>query len=83
VGIFHDPAIRYLVGQQRSTLDFDRALAEGQTVIANLPSGRLQGSNRLLAALLVAKFKGAVYRRPQNAGPYALILDEFQEMIGW
>jgi hypothetical protein len=83
VGIFHDPAIKYLIGQQESTIDLDRALDEGHTIIANFPSGRLHGSNHLLAALLVAKFKGAVYRRPTGAKPYAIFLDEFQEMIGW
>src|SRR3989442_10585046 len=76
VGIFHDPAIRCLIGQQHSTLDLDRALEDGQTIIANFPSGRLHGSNHLLAALLVAKFKGAVYRRPQDARTYAVFLDE-------
>jgi hypothetical protein len=78
---FHDPALKYVVGQERSTLDFDRALQSGQTIIANLSAGSLRGNNYLLAALLVAKLKAAVYHRPPDADPYAVFLDEFQEMF--
>lgn len=76
-----DPSLRYLVGQQRGTLDFDAALATGQIILCNLSSGRLRGNSYLLAALLIAAFKNAVYRRPTNAKPYSVILDEFQEMV--
>ncbi len=78
---FYDPALKHVIGQSRSTLDFDVALREGQTVIANLSGGTLQGNSFLLAALLVAAFKAAVYRRPTGARAYAVFLDEFQEMI--
>jgi hypothetical protein len=78
---FHDPTLKYVVGQERSTLDFDRALRNGQTVIANLSAGSLRGNNYLVAALLVAKLKAAVYHRPPGADPYAVFLDEFQEMF--
>ncbi len=81
LSIFQDPTLRYVVGQQQSTLDFDRALASGQSIIANLSAGSLRGNNYLLAALLVAKLKAAVYRRDRNAAPYAVFLDEFQEMF--
>ncbi len=81
LSVFHDPSIKYVVGQNEGTLDFDKALAEGYTILANLSSGRLRGNNFLLAALLVAKLKAAVYHRPQGAKPYAIFLDEFQEMI--
>jgi hypothetical protein len=83
LSVFHDPALKYILGQQHGTLDLERALAEGQTIIANFSSGRLRGNQHLLAALLVAKFKGAVYRRPADAPPYAVVLDEFQEMLPW
>jgi hypothetical protein len=81
LSVFHDPAVKYVVGQEHSTLDFCRALRSGQTVIANLSAGGLPGNNYLLAALLVAKLKSAVYGRPPNAKPYSVFLDEFQEMF--
>ena len=81
VGVFHDPAIRYLVGQQSGALDFDDALRNGVSILANFSSGELRGNCYLVAALLVAAFKNAVYRRPTNARPYSVILDEFQEML--
>ena len=81
ISVFHDPTLRYLVGQQRGALDFDAALANGQIILANLSSGRLRGNSYLLAALLVAAFKNAVYRRPPDAKPYSVVLDEFQEML--
>jgi hypothetical protein len=81
LSVFHDPALRYVVGQEQSTLNLENALGQGQTVLANLSSGNLRGNNFLLAALLVAKLKAAVYRRHAGARPYSVFLDEFQEMV--
>jgi hypothetical protein len=81
LSVFQDPTLRYLVGQQHGALDFDAALAKGHIILANLSSGRLRGNSYLLAALLMAAFKNAVYRRPPNAKPFGVILDEFQEML--
>ncbi len=81
LSLFLDPMLKYVVGQAKGALDFDSALKEGQTVIANLSSGRMRGNNYLLAALLVSKFKNAVYRRPPGARLYAVFLDEFQELV--
>src|SRR5437879_2583696 len=81
LSVFHDPALKYVVGQQKGTLDLGKVLAGQETIIANLSSGKLRGNNFLLAALLVAKFKNEVYRRPPGARPYAVFLDEFQEMV--
>jgi hypothetical protein len=81
MSVFHDPTLRYLVGQQRGTLDFDSALKNGQIILCNLSSGRLRGNSYLLAALLMAAFKNAVYRRPLNAKEHGVVLDEFQEMV--
>jgi len=81
LSVFHDPALKYVVGQQSGTLDLGKTMARQETIIANLSSGKLRGNNFLLAALLVAKFKNEVYRRPPGARPYAVFLDEFQEMV--
>jgi hypothetical protein len=81
LSVFHDPALKYVVGQRLGSLDFDRLLAQGQTLLVDLSGGRLRGNSYLLAALLVAKLRGAVYRRPANSHVYSVILDEFQEMV--
>jgi hypothetical protein len=81
LSVFHDPTLKHVVGQEHSTLDFERALQSGQSIIANLSAGSLRGNNYLLAALLVSKFKAAVYRRQGDGIPYSVFLDEFQEMI--
>lgn len=81
LSVFHDPTLKYVVGQRPGTLDFDRALSARQTLLVDLSGGRLRGNSYLLAALLVAKLKPAVYRRPGDAPGYSIILDEFQEMV--
>jgi hypothetical protein len=81
LSVFHDPTVRYIVGQQPGSLDFDRLLASGQTLLVNLASGQLRGNSYLLGALLLAKFKTAVYRRSIAAKPYSIVLDEFQELM--
>jgi type IV secretory pathway TraG/TraD family ATPase VirD4 len=81
LSVFQDPAVKHVVGQSESTFDFCNALQSGQTIIANLSGNGLPGNNFLLAALLVAKLKSAVYHRPPDAGQYAIFLDEFQEML--
>jgi len=79
----HDPILRYTLGQQQGTLDFDEVLSRGQTVIADFSSGQMSGINHLLGALVVLSFQGAVMRRPADAQPYLFILDEFQEVVAW
>lgn len=81
VSLFNDPVLRYMVGQQQSTLDFDEALAKGHNLFNNFSSGHLGGNDFLAAALLMPTFKNAVYRRPPGARPYSVFLDEFQEMV--
>jgi hypothetical protein len=83
LSIFTRPPLRYLFGQQKGALDLDRALAEGRTILAKFPSGELYGNHYVIAALLIAKLKAAVYRRPSHAKPYVVLLDEFQEIVGW
>jgi hypothetical protein len=81
LSVFHDPSLRCLIAQAQGALDFDAALANGDIIVANLSSGQLRGNGYLVAALLVAAFRNAVYRRPADARPYSVVLDEFQEML--
>lgn len=77
-----DPMLRYMLGQRDSALDLDGLLAEGRSLIVNLSRGMIRSHHFLLASLLLAKLKGAVYRRRSSAPPVALFLDEFQEILG-
>jgi len=81
MSVFHDPALKYVVGQHRSTLDVDVVVEGDHTLIADFSAGNLRGNNHLLAALLVAQLKTAIYRRPPKAKPRSLFLDEFQELV--
>jgi hypothetical protein len=81
LSVFHDPVLKYVVGQRSGTLNFDQVLRHGDTLLVNLAVGPARGHSFLLAALLVAAFKAAVYRRRAQARPYSVILDEFQEMV--
>jgi hypothetical protein len=81
LSVFHDPVLKYVVGQRVGTLNFDQVLEQGDTLLVNLAVGPARGHSFLLATLLVAAFKAAVYRRRPDARPYGVILDEFQEMV--
>jgi hypothetical protein len=81
LSVFHDPVLKYVVGQRTGTLNFDQVLRHGDTLLVNLAVGPARGHSFLLAALVVAAFKAAVYRRRAEARPYSVILDEFQEMV--
>ena len=83
VSTFCYPPLRYIIGQQNGVLDLDSALRQRQTIVAKFSAGELNGNHYLLASLLIAKFKGAVYRRPADASPYVVVLDEFQEILAW
>lgn len=76
-------AIRYMVGQHASKLDFGAMLNESKIFLAKLPQGIIGEENAfLLGALLVAKFHQlAISRQEMEAGerrPFYLYLDEFQ-----
>ena len=73
---FSEPIVKYSLAQQYGTVDFDKALSEGQTIL-----NKLHG-NSFLLSLLMPTFKNAVYRRPVGAPLYAVFLDEFREALG-
>lgn len=83
--LLSDPTLRNVLGQRRSTIDFDAAMAEGKIVLVNLAKGQLgEASARLLGMTLVARLTSAAMRRGRlpksERTPFALYVDEFHNL---
>jgi len=75
---FNDFRMRNILGQTRSSLDFDDVLSSRKLFIANLSQGQLGlGKSRLLGGLLVVSFYLAALRRPERH-LFQFYVDEFQ-----
>jgi hypothetical protein len=82
IGVFsRDPMLRCLFGQQHGALDFDEVLAKGYNLFNDFPTARLGNNSFLAAGLFMPAFQNAVRRRPLDAAPYSVFLDEFREMM--
>lgn len=81
-----DPAVRLMLGQARSTIDFREIMDKGKWLIINLSKGQLRENAYLLGALLIAKLKLAVMTRAElpekERLPFYGFIDEFQCYIG-
>jgi hypothetical protein len=79
-----DPASRHLLGQRSSTLDFARAMREGQWVLINLSKGTLRDHAHTLGNLIFAKLQFDVMARaslPERARRvYSVFCDEVQNL---
>jgi hypothetical protein len=74
-----DPAIRHIVGQQ-STLDLRSAIDEGQWIILQLNKSELGENSETLAALILARFKSAIFARRKRT-LFTLYADEVQNLV--
>ena len=77
------PAIRNIVGQQRSTLNIPHLMNSGRVLIVNLSKGRLgEGPAHLLGAFLATAFAQAAESRADipehDRRDFTLYADEFQ-----
>jgi hypothetical protein len=77
------PTILNVIGQAHSTLHFDKAMASGRVVIANLARGIIgETASHLMGALLLARVQAAGMARallPQEQRrPFHIIIDETQ-----
>jgi hypothetical protein len=83
-GFTTDPISRHLLGQQRSTLHFSRAMAEGQWVLINLSKGLLREHAHTLGNLIFAKLQFDVMARaslPETNRPiFTIFCDEVQNL---
>jgi hypothetical protein len=81
-----DPAIRAMVGQAKSTLDFRRIMDQGQWLLVNLSKGKLKGNAYLLGSLFVAKLQLAALSRADlpamKRSFFYVFIDEFQNLLG-
>lgn len=77
-----DPQIRFMVGQQKSTVNFREIMDSGKVLLINLARGTLKENTFLLGALFMAKLQLAALSRsslpPQQRKPFYLYIDEFQ-----
>jgi hypothetical protein len=83
--LLSDPTLRNILGQRRSSIDFDAAMAEGKILLVNLSKGQLgDASARLLGMTLVARLTSAAMRRGRlpkaQRTPFALYVDEFHNL---
>jgi hypothetical protein len=81
-----DPAIRAMVGQAKSTLNFRRIMDQGRWLLVNLSKGKLKGNAYLLGSLFVAKLQLAALSRAdipeKKRSPFYVFVDEFQNLLG-
>lgn len=79
----YSPALRAMVGQPRTTIDFDRILARRQVLLLNLAKGGLGGlDSRLLGMTLLSRLFGAALARgarPAGEPAFQVHVDEFHQ----
>ncbi|MGI8475049.1 MAG: type IV secretory system conjugative DNA transfer family protein, partial [Thermomicrobiales bacterium] len=74
-----NPLLENIVGQERTTLAFDRWIAERKVVLLKLPVGEVDRETvHLIGTLLVQDLLAAALRRPEGAEPFLVIVDECQ-----
>ena len=78
-----NPFIRPILGQNRSTIDFQDIMDNGKWLIVNISRDKLKESRRLLGALIVALMHNAAVgresRRMDERVFHSLVVDEFEE----
>ncbi len=77
------PAILNVIGQAKSTLHFEHAMAKKRVVIANLARGIIgETPSNLMGALLLARVQAAGMARaslpPEARTPFHIVIDEVQ-----
>ena len=74
-----DPAIRHIVGQQ-TAFELSDALDRGQWVILQMEKSRLGDDAEVLASLILARFKSAIFARKKRT-LFTLYADEVQNLV--
>lgn len=77
----HDTVIRRIIGQEKSSLDFDAIMNEGKILLIKLGKGRFgQNLSALLTSQVVSRFKMAAMKRAEiphkNRRDFFLYVDE-------
>lgn len=79
----YNPAVRRIIGQERSTIDFRSTIDDGQILLINLPKGEIGAlDTSFLGMLFMGKILGAALSRAKlsknKRRPFHLYVDEFQ-----
>jgi len=70
--------VRHVVGQQKTTIDFERIMEERKIVLVKLPS-EPESTKRFLGTILVSELWLAAKKRPVDKRPqFCIFVDEFQ-----
>jgi hypothetical protein len=82
----HNALVRAIVGQSRSSIDFEALLNRRQVLLVNLAKGLLNSKDaQLLGMLLIGRiFRAAMGRvklPPQQRHPHTLYVDEFHSFL--
>ena len=90
----HDTTLRLIIGQEKTSFDFEKVLNQRKILLVHLGKGRFGPYvSTLLANQLVSRFKNAAMKRgdikPENREPFFLYVDEchnlppenFQELL--
>lgn len=80
-----NPLIANIVGQQKTTLDFDKWMAENKIVLIKLPEGGKYGIGReavqLIGTMIMQLIVQAGYGREEGSQLYPIYADEFQHYV--
>ena len=81
----HDSTLRLIIGQEKTSFDFEKVLNEQKILLVHLGKGRFgRNASGLLANQLVSRFKNAAMKRgeikPEERAPFFLYCDEIQNL---
>ena len=83
-GLLSSPIIRNILGQKDDTIDFKKAMDEGEIILVNLaPNENLSPENaRVIGTLLLNDmYLSAIRRKPSKSKRFYLYMDEAQQFL--
>lgn len=78
------PAVKYILTQQKTVVEFNKVLGEGKIVLVNLsPYGKMsQDDSALLGTLIINEILASAFQRPKGERRNCyLMIDEFQNFV--
>ncbi len=75
-----DPAIRHIVGQQKSSISLRTAIDQGFWILLDLRKGRLGENASTFAGLFLSKLKGAIFGRAHR-NLFTVYADELPNLV--
>jgi hypothetical protein len=79
----HD-AVRHIVGQRETTLDFSRVMEERRIVLVKLPATLAPDIKKFIGTILISELLHAVRSRPEGKRhQFCIFVDEFQHFVNY